>query len=182
MKNLAARSVINAIISGKETEANKMFEVAMAEAIKAQIDDYKAVVGQNMFEAVEDVGGEFVPEKKDFSVEAVDPSKKSDRLPEGEPVHYKVNAFSPITAYKNAVALGHVNIRIKDHVGNEVTPMVKEDTGISAESMAQERQEKAQENMEAAMEAAQRKAPTIQDVVSVLGNTVSVADTSVVNN
>lgn len=184
MQNLA-RSLVNAILSGNDTQANKVFESAMAQSIKAQIEDYKAVVGQKIFEAVEDVGGEFVPVKHDYSVDAVDPSKKSDRLPEGEPVRYKVNAYSPITAHKNAVALGHTNIKVTDHVGNDVTPTVNEDTGIGAVDAsltAQRRAEKEQENLEAAREATQQKAPTIQDVVSVLGNTVSVADTSVVNN
>ena len=37
-------------------------------------------------------------------------------------------------------------------------------------------------NAQSARDASQQKAPTIQDVISVLGNTVSVADTSVVNN
>lgn len=184
MQNLA-RSIVAAIMSDKNDEANKMFESAMAESIKAQVEDYKALVGQQIFEAVEDIGGEFVPEKRDYSVEAIDPSKKSERLPEGEPVHYKVNAYSAATAHKNAIALGHTNIKITDHVGNEVTPIVNEDTGIGAVDAsltAQRREEKAMENAQSARDASQQKAPTIQDVISVLGNTVSVADTSVVNN
>lgn len=184
MKNLA-RNVIAAIMSENNDEANKMFEAAMAASITAQVEDYKAIVGQKMFEAVEDVGGEFVPEKHDYTVEAIDPAKKSDRFPEGEPVRYKVNAYSPRTVHKNAIYDGHINIKITDHIGNEFTPSVNEDTGIGAVDAsltAQRREEKAMENAQSAREAAQQKAPTIQDVISVLGNTVSVTDTSVVNN
>lgn len=181
MQNLA-RNIVNSIMADNKEGAQKMFEVAMAESIKLQIEDYKVVVGQHFFEAAEEVGGEFVPEKRNYTVDAIDPNKKSERFPEGEPVSYRVNAYSPQTARKNAVAAGHTNIKIKDHVGNEV---ITEDTGIGAVDAsltAQRRAEKAQEDLENARSAAQQKAPTIQDVVSVLGNTVSVADTSVVNN
>ena len=178
----SARKVVDAIMADNKEQAQKMFEAAMAQSIKLQVEDYKAVIGQKMFEAAEEIGGEFVPEKRDYTVDAVDPAKKSERFPEGEPVRYKVNAYSPQTARKNAVSAGHTNIKVTDHIGNEV---ISEDTGmgaVDASLTAQRRAEKEQENLEAARNAAHQKAPTIEDVISVLGNTVSVADTSVANN
>lgn len=50
---------------------------------------------------------------------------------------------------------------------------------VNAEMTAQLIQQKEQENLERKEQASQAKAPTIDDVVSVLGNTTAVSDTSV---
>lgn len=121
MNNKLSREVVTAIMAGNEQQASKIFERAMAYSLQTQLEDYKAAVGAKMFESVDEIGGEFMPVKRDFTIHAIDPSKKSERFPEGEPVQYKTNSYSPRTAYKNAVSHGHIVSKVVDPVGNEVT-------------------------------------------------------------
>lgn len=253
--NNIARKIIDSMMAGDDQKSNKLFELAMAREVKNQIEDYKTSIGEKIFESIGSIDNSFMPVKKDYTIHAIDTSKKSDRLPEGEPIQYKVNAFSPKTAYKNAIANGHDVVKIVDPSGVEVTTdathgisegtineslklvskhgegkhtakvykdhdwgeyrvkffkdgkhvgesgdyhtddlddakstadsQIKRynvnegtETGVvDAEMTAQRIEQKKQENQERAQEDVKNKAPTINDVVGVLGNTVSVIDT-----
>lgn len=302
---MTTRAIVDAIIAGNDAQAKSLFELAMAQNTKSQLEDYKSVIGQTMFESSAPVG---MLTKQTFTIHAIDPSKKSDRLPEGEPVQYNVgNFYGPSAAYRAARDKGHIVQKVVDESGRDVTSHAKfnydygnvehfnesaeileaaapgmedwikankqnfidqygkkkglevlyatawkkskelnedldraysdwqsevakkypehsknlrfvskldapnqisaeikgkdrsfgifdyktgkgqvlgEDTAVGEvgfELGTERRTEKEQEAAELAKQASQQKAPTIQDVVSVLGNTVSVADTSVVN-
>jgi len=188
MTNLA-RDIVTSLIESNDKKATMLFELAMAKTIKLQMEDYKAELASKMFESTDGVDNDFMPAKRDYTIHAIDPSKRSDRLPEGEPVQYKASAYTPQSAYKQAVANGHTVVKVIDSVGNEVTDDAKKgsvnegtETGtMDSELTAQRREEKKQADLENAQTTSKQKSPTIQDVISVLGNTVSVADTSSVN-
>lgn len=172
-----ARHIIDALIAGKEDQANKLFELAMAKTVKTQLEDYKTALAKKLFEDVGSVDNSFIPVKHDYTIHAIDPNKKSDRLPEGEPIQYKVNAYSPQTAAKIAKENGHTVQKVVDSTGVEVALQEGTETGaVDAEYTAQQIAQKEQENRERAQEEKKQKAPTIDDVVGVLGNTVSVVD------
>lgn len=178
-----ARQIVDAIMAGKDSQANKLFEVSMAKSVKTQLEDYKTALAKKLFEEAGAVDNSFIPVKHDYTIHAVDTGKKSDRLPEGEPIQYKVNAYSPKTAFKVAAQNGHSIEKVVDSSGVDVTDEAKKginegtETGaVDADYTAQQIAMKQQEQQERAQEETKSKAPTINDVVGVLGNTVSVID------
>lgn len=119
--NKHSRRIVDALIAGNNKQADKLFELAMAKTIKEQMTDYKSVVAQKMFEAAENVGGDFIPNKQDYTIEAIDPNGSPEHLPNGMPVKYKVNAWGPSKAYRDAAEKGHKSIKVIDSTGQDVT-------------------------------------------------------------
>jgi hypothetical protein len=120
--NKLHRNIVDAIVSGDNTQANKLFELAMAKSVKDQMNDYKEVVGKNMFESTD---SSFIPAKQDFTVHAIDPDGSPEHLPDGMPVQYKVNSYGPAAAYKHAMDRGHTVEKIVNAVGEDVTEHAK---------------------------------------------------------
>ena len=117
-----ARKLVDSFLAGNDEQAKKLFETGMSQTVKNQIADFKHVVGQHMFESTD---MEFMPVKQDFMIHAIDPSKANERMPEGEPVQYKVNAYSEATAHEKAKNKGHVIQKITNAVGEDVTEKAK---------------------------------------------------------
>lgn len=177
------KDIVVASLSEDKQKVDFLFQKAMAQVIKEEVDDLRHAIAQKMFE---DTDQEFMPAKQDYTVEANDPDGNLEHFPAGMPVKYKVNAYSPMKAYQSAVEQGHQNIKVTDAAGEDVTHQCcgnkKMNEGIESgaivSDLENERIAKEEQDLEDANQARIGKSPTMQDVVSVLGNTVSVTDTN----
>lgn len=244
------QDIIRSAIAGNQEVAGKLFEFAMAREIKHAVADYKSVVGSNMFESANSANS-FIPAKRNWRIEAVDPTANTEEYPKGQPISYHVNSYGPATAYAVARNRGHESVKVFDpETGEDKTAhgeheynygiresatscgddslnskyenwrnatskgdegfrfiskastkdtvhaikdgksygtfnimtgehTINEDTmigNVDATATAQAIAQREQENRAQGMQAASQAAPTMNDVVSVLGNTVSVTD------
>lgn len=112
MDKKLSRNIIDAIITNRDECAKDLFEMALAQNITEQLSDIKTVFSEKIFEENE-VDKEFMPIKRNFSIETIDH--------EGKPVKFSEVAYTASTAAKKATDKGHKIVKVVDAAGHDVT-------------------------------------------------------------